>query len=636
MKQTKQKQKQILFEQDLVQQVMEDFVARQRERKTFESKWQLNLNFMLGNQYCSVNGNNDIINYEKQFFWQEREVFNHIAPIVELRLSKLAKVRPALTVIPFSDQTDDITCAKVSKNILKATSYQLNISEKIAAGTMWSEVCGTSFYKISWNENKGNVIGMEEEGKMIQEGDVMLDVVSPFEIFPDNFACENLQDLKSVIHAKAYHVDTIKTIWGVDVDGKDIDVFSLDSVTNAGGLGYVGNSTKVASVLKHNHALVIEKYERPSVDYPNGRLVIIAGEKLLFEGDLPFENGVSGTRGFPFVKQTSIATPNSFWGSSVVERCIPIQRAYNAVKNRKHEFLNRISMGVMAVEDGSVDTDNLEEEGMSPGKVLIYRQGSTPPRLLSSGSVPTDFTLEEERLLDEFLTISGVSDLMRSANTSTSLSGVALQLLVEQDEARLISSSESVRMAIKEVAKHILRLYKQFAVFPKTSKLIGGNGSVELFYWNKNDINSDDVVFETENEITESMAQKRSMIFDILNAGLLHDENGKLTNHMRYKVLEQLGFGVWETSQDLKTLQVKQAQKEQIALIEQKQMPEPKEIDDHVQHIYEHTCFMLSDEYTRIQDKEKETKLLEHIRKHKRLQQLTEQLQQNTELNKQN
>ena len=44
----------------------------------------------------------------------------------------------------------------------------------------------------------------------------------------------------------------------------------------------------------------------------------------------------------------------------MVERAIPVQRAYNAVKNRKHEFLNRIAMGVLTVEDGSVDTDNLE------------------------------------------------------------------------------------------------------------------------------------------------------------------------------------------------------------------------------------------------------------------------------------
>ncbi|MCX4286529.1 MAG: hypothetical protein OSJ68_04460, partial [Clostridia bacterium] len=90
---------------------------------------------------------------------------------------------------------------------------------------------------------------------------------------------------------------------------------------------------------------------------------------------------------------------------SVIERVIPVQRAYNAVKNRKHEFLNRLAMGVLTVENGSVDTDNLEEEGLSPGKILVYRQGAEKPSLMDSGDVPADFAYEEDRLLSEFETV---------------------------------------------------------------------------------------------------------------------------------------------------------------------------------------------------------------------------------------
>ncbi len=87
-------------------------------------------------------------------------------------------------------------------------------------------------------------------------------------------------------------------------------------------------------------------------------------------------------------------------------------------QNRKHEFINRLSMGVLSIEDGSVDTDNLEEEGVSRlAKVLIYRQGATPPKLLESGRVPVDFQYEEERILSEFTTISGVSELSKYSKT---------------------------------------------------------------------------------------------------------------------------------------------------------------------------------------------------------------------------
>ena len=88
------------------------------------------------------------------------------------------------------------------------------------------------------------------------------------------------------------------------------------------------------------------------------------GGKLLYKGPLPYQNGERGERIFPFVKQDCLRLPGAFFGSSVVDRLIPVQRAYNAVRNRKHEFLNRLSMGVLTVEDGSVDTDELTEEGL--------------------------------------------------------------------------------------------------------------------------------------------------------------------------------------------------------------------------------------------------------------------------------
>ena len=35
----------------------------------------------------------------------------------------------------------------------------------------------------------------------------------------------------------------------------------------------------------------------------------------------------------------------------------------------------------MFVEDGSIDTDMIEEEGISPGQIIVYRQGANVPRI---------------------------------------------------------------------------------------------------------------------------------------------------------------------------------------------------------------------------------------------------------------
>lgn len=67
--------------------------------------------------------------------------------------------------------------------------------------------------------------------------------------------------------------------------------------------------------------------------------------------------------------------------NGLVDRLIPCQRSYNALKGRYAEYVNRLSVGVVVAEDGSVDTDALAEEGLVPGKVIIYRQGSMPPKI---------------------------------------------------------------------------------------------------------------------------------------------------------------------------------------------------------------------------------------------------------------
>ena len=612
------------FEKEYVSKILDDFKNRQKDRKAFDTRWQMNINYYIGNQHCSIDGKGDVVDNPKQYYWEEREVYNHIAPIMELRLSKLSKVRPTLNVIPFSDNIEDVSSAKVSKKILNSISYESSISKVLAEGTTWSEICGTSFYKIGWNNKSGKVVGKDSIGEDIYEGNVEISVVSPFEIYPDSNAYQNINDCASIIHARALHKDTVKNMWGIDVDGKDIDIFTLD-ISPKSNFATSVYSTNLAKKVKKNHVLVLEKYEAPTIEFPEGRLSIVAGNRLVYMGSLPYVNDLNKKRGYPFIKQISNAMPNCFWGMSIVDRLIPIQKSYNAIKNRKHEFLNRLSMGVLAVEDGSCDIENLEEEGLMPGKVLVYRNGASIPRMLSTGNVPLDFQYEENQLLNEFIEISGVSDLMSSKSISGNLSGTALQLLIEQDEVRLINSAENLKECVIQIAKMVLRLYKQFATFPHTTRLIGKNGTVELLYWQGSNLATEDIVFETEYELTQSLAQKRSSIMEAFNAGLLHDENGKLSNGMRHKILSELGFDIWENTMDEKTLQGYQAEKENVTLLLDGKIDDPTEIDDHATHISEHICFVLSNDF-KINQKENpelEKKLLEHIRKHKIFNQIT-------------
>ena len=591
------------YREDIIESVTRDYRDRAEARRTYETQWRLNLNFYMGNQYCTALPTGDIADVEREYYWQEREVFNHISALVETRQAKLNTVRPTLTVRPFSSDDDDIKTAKSSTKILSAACDKLDVDKLLTEGTMWSEICGTAFYYVGWDEKSGLRIS---DG--VYEGDVIVDVVSPFEIYPDNLFAQNVSDCRSIIRARSVDVCELKRIYGKVVEPEANDVIGMSAVAVGGGLIADSTLNKLSVKNAEHSAVLIERYTLPSADMPNGEYAVVANGVLLHYGELPYVNGVDGRRGIPFIKQVSLVNAGCFFGSSIVERSIPVQRAYNAVKNRKHEFINRLAMGVMAVEDGSVDIDNLEQEGISPGKILVYRRGATPPRMVDPGSVPSSFDAEEVRLLSEFNNISGVSEVMRSNQAlSANMSGAALQLLIEQDDTRLSLSAEYVRLAARDIARHILRLYKQFGSDLRLSRIVGQNGEVELVKWSASDISSDDVVFATDNELLSTPAMRQNMMFELYKMGLLFDENGKMSEAAKHRFLEALGYGGFDSSEDLTQTHISRAEKEN-----ENGRYEINEFDDHKIHVDIHVKYLL----TECPNGKRADRLKAHIREH--------------------
>lgn len=469
---------------DLVDAVTRDFEARKLARKPLELQWQLNIDFLNGRQNNYITQFETVTAAGKQYFWQEREVFNHIAPMIEARLAKLGTVQPEISVVPATSETKDVEAARTAKKVVESALRKVGIDTALEQANMWSELAGTAFLKTYWNAAGGRVLG-SASSKPVYEGDVGVVVCSPFEIYPDNLTAGDVSELTSIIHAKAYKVAQIAAIWGEEVQGTDIDVFDL-----------AGSGAKNAKSTMNDAAVVIERYELPSKTYPNGRLVIVAGGKLLFKGDLPYINQPDNRRGFPFVRLTCEPVAGSFFGRSVIERAIPVQRAYNSVKNRKTEFLNRLACGVMSVEEGSVDLESLESEGLCPGKVIVYRQGTRAPEFIDAGTMPAELEREEERLIQEFQSITGGADITRSAEATT-MSGVALQILVEQDTQRIRRKHQSVLRGVAAIASQILRLYKQFTSIGRVDRRVNGT-EVELFYWNPSEITSEEIIAENK------------------------------------------------------------------------------------------------------------------------------------------
>ena len=589
--------------QELAEEIRREYERRREERREIELGWRLNQNFLMGNQYCDiVYETGEVIDRPAGSEWEARSVYNMIAPIVETRLAKLGRVRPEMMVRPQTGEAGDIANAKLATKLLMAGYHAQEMTSKQQLAAQWAEICGSVFYKAVWNPRGGRLIGWAD-GREVYEGDLSTAVVPAYEIFPECCAREGLDSQGSVIHAKVYGVKEIETLWGVQAEGKTMDVFGSDAMPLGGG-GYHPRATAGREEKMENAALVLEYYEKPGAQYPEGRHVIVAGGYVVHAGALPFLNGENGGREYPLVQQFCLRAPGRFFGCSVIERLIPLQRDYNAINNRINEHTARMTAGNMTVEQGALVNEELLDTGIAPGTVLEYRPGSAPPEWMHVAEIPGTLLTRMADMRKQFVDISGVSEMAKASTTSGSISsGVALEILREQDDTRLSLTADYIRSAMRLLAGHWLRLLKQFAVGTRLTRAVGEDSAqLSLLSWNGSMLTSDDVVVDTDAEFSSTPAQRRQLVLELMHAGLFLDpDTHRMTRESRAKLMEIFQLGNWENLAGMEELQRSRAQREQSDLAREI-LPRIQALDDHEIHLAEHTRFALGAEFARMEE----------------------------------
>jgi len=617
-----------VFESEVIAEMFRRYETRKTERAPLELVWRLGVNYYNGNQFVRIDPFlNDIVETPIFSRWEEREVFNEIAPNIETRFAILSKRKNNLKCRPASSSSSDRISAKIANKVLASTRRRLRMTDLQQLANLISGTMGSAVWKTSWDPSKGRLIGtMEEEideedlekltiaeyenellglGKYkvvreIREGDVVTTVHSPFEIFPENISKPDYENQKCM-HAALLNAEELYRKWGVIEQGKENTTFKIldsDAMNYGGGIsgrtyGQIFGVTKIL-----NSVLVLEEHELPSPRYPQGRLIICTKEHLLYYGPLPEPLGENGEYILPFDVQQSLKT-DGFFGKSFIERMVPIQDRYNAVKNRKHDYINRLTIGVFEYEEGAlVDEEYYEENGIAPGEMVKYNRGFNKPEFMRNGDLPEEIYREEKSLEMAFDRYSGVSQLAKQSMVPTNVtSGVAIAGLAEQDDTRIGLEAENIKNCLMSVGKKWLVIYHNNVAFPRMVSDIGRNDEFEIDQFVGNDLTSFDVFVESEPEASDTLSQRRQKVIELLNSGLFNDtETGNITNEGRIKVFEMLELGNWEDFVDADDAQKMRAERENNAMA----AGDPariREFDDDIIHISSHNNFRLSAEY---------------------------------------
>ena len=615
-----------LYKEDVIRKVLDDLEKRKTERNPLEQQWTLNANFLVGNQYCDINPyRGDIEQLEPVYDWLEREAFNQIAPLVETRIANLKKINYMMKVKPATNELDDYAKAETSTSVLQHIQKVSDFESKKNTMINWNELTGNCFWLSWWDKDKGEkyaveqILSLDEEGNQKSEetayfqGDLDYGLITPYEIYPESIFKQTVEAQRSIILEQVKTVDDIYDLYGIKVEGSNVETFELTPLASGGGFGYENTTVTIGHRTIDNAEKVITYFEKPSKHKPNGQMIIIVGdEHIVYYGDLPYSR-------IPIVQSVCIEVAGQFFGKSAIERMIPIQRAYNGCVNRIHEYIKRVAIGSYIVEEGAIDIEEFEAEGQAPGKLIIYKHGANAPVPTQIGQLPSEIMTERYNLKQDLEYAAGVSQLMVYGQTPSGVtSGKALDNLMEIDNTRLSLTGDHIRNSVRKLSIMWLEILKKYATTHRIVNYVGGNNIGKAIVWNNEDINSYDVDYITENELLMSEESQKQRFFDAYNMGLFTDADGRIPERVKQKALEFMKCGNYSEIMSINQLQIQSAQRENV-FFENGVVPEVSEFDEHEIHIEEHLRYVLQMDFQLLKKKKPEyaEALENHLRQHK-------------------
>ncbi len=415
------------------------------------------------------------------FIRRNRVHVNRILPTIQNRLARLTKSPPRWDVAPNSSDEEDKDAARLAIQVLEQLWDQLQINRKRLGLTMWLQQCGSAYLKVSWDPTLGKkhvlpVDNQSEDGKVtriyevVAEGDIRVDVCSFFEIYPDPLA-KSWDELQHLIQAKSRAVTYFPEQYGDKgklVKEEDVWLNSLQYEARINSLNTTTGSAGSPSVAMKNSAIEISYYEKPSKKHPYGRHIITANGVLLKDGTLPIDE-------LNFVKFDDIIVGGKFNAEAVITHLRPLQDQLNKGKTMRAAFLNRMLTGKILAARGA----NIAREAFNDQSGEIIYHSSVPnasePKALDMPTIPSYAYQEEETLKSDINDTAGINEASRGQMPSSSIPAIGMQLLVEQDDTRIGTETESHEHSYADLGRIILKFVDGFYETDRLLKMVGDN-----------------------------------------------------------------------------------------------------------------------------------------------------------------
>lgn len=559
-------------------------------RRPFERRWLINLSFLAGRQYVFYNQAAELLQQIILRKGRLRIVDNKILPRYRKQVSRLIKNHPTTSVVPSSDDQEDIEAARKGTKFLKHFWRNGKMKKKVRELGGWIYATGNGFLSDQWNPKLGPTELDTEKGVLRYLGDAECGVWSPFEVgFPvAGLGDTDLHAMPWMIRMKYRSLEYLKANYkrGKLVKNEQRPPGTLD-------IGMLWNPS-AENMAEVEGATLLELYLQPTPEYKNGLFLAGANGVILEKNIYPFNH-------YHIEQFKDIEIPGVFWGMATTEAAIWLQKIHNKTLTDIVEFNKVMARGKYIAPKGS--NMEVEPDDTHGQKILYTPVMGHKPEIMTLKGLPDTYRMALELVARGLMELYHQHEVTQGTNKSDIRSGDMVELLLESDDMGNIPTHAVFEESLEAVLHRVLQRVQKGYSTERMIKISGEGDSYEVMSFKGADLrNNTDVFVKKESTLPDSRIVRQKRIMERFQAGLYGNPGDVLTQR---KVLKMLDDAI------VKDIYSEVHQDEQNANMENRTMLSApgvallaNDYDNHMAHLKVHRNFRKSRMYQKVKERD--------------------------------
>lgn len=528
-------------------------------------QWELERRFLKGDQYIYYNNRTGEIIESDGSSKRLRSLNNQIRPLWRSLVGKLNRTYPGQKIRPATTDYVEVQGARVAEHFLEYFKQSNDLELKFLEGNESLAWCGNAAFQLCWDPDAGRDItyckecdfvgDIDMEGESCpnceadymeaasaeaqtseleakinggfpepvappekppvllsaNEGDVIIKVLDVRDVFPEP-GIVRPEEARYVFVTKIVPVTEVRRMYPdmamfigsgtSDILGRNprIDDFTVDE--------------RISSVVDTDeHVELFEYHEKPSYEYPDGRVIVYLDNLILeeYDGELP------ELKRLPFFFFAWAKNPGEFWADGPVTHAWHRQYELNSVESNIREYVELLTRMKFLNPIGSRIAN--DEITATTGQGIKYNPAAGKPDFLRPPPMPSEVFSRREMLIGDMRGDFAVTATEQGI-TAADPNGRAMAIIEAESDQQIgpITKRNRAEWALMNRAALILSRKRYH---PERQFSVGGDDTYGETYAfaDMNLSNGWDLVLEVEDGFSQNEAIRKTEALEFFNVG---------------------------------------------------------------------------------------------------------------------